>query len=110
MRPLPVVIPIRDWDDRLPFERPIGIVDRQTKLATSTLDGAKRAVAARKTRPCMYRNLQLSDRECSLTPSPLVEDEFASSREDGDRGIDAFRLSTPIPGRDRSESDRRRQP
>jgi hypothetical protein len=72
MHPLPIVIPVSDWDDRLPFERPISIVNWQTKLATSPLDGAECAIAARKTRPCMYRNVQPGDCERSFTPSPLV--------------------------------------
>ena len=110
MGPLPIVIPARDWDDGLPFERPIGIVNRQTQLATSTLDGAERAIAARKTRPCMYRNVQPGDSECSLTPSPLIGDKLASSGEDGDSGTDAFRSSAHIPGWDRSGSDRLSQP
>jgi hypothetical protein len=69
---LPVVFPVHNGNDRLPFENPAGIIDRQPKLATSALDGTERAKAVRKARPDMHWNVQPSDGECSLAPHILA--------------------------------------
>jgi hypothetical protein len=104
----PVVVPVRHRDDSLPFENPAGDIDRQPKLATSALDGAERAKAARKARPDMHWNIEPSGSECSLAPSPLIGNEPSASNKYGDSGIDTFWLPAHIPGWDDSRSDRYR--
>ena len=51
MRPPPVVVPIRDWADRLPFKCVAGLLDRQAELPAGAHNGAQCAIAADECRP-----------------------------------------------------------
>src|SRR5256885_1993589 len=100
-----IVVPVNYRPHGLPFEYPADVVDRQRKFAASTDDGAERTKSPCISRPNRHRNVQPGKSEGSLTPAPLVRDEFASSGKYRDSGIDAFCLPVHIPGRDRSGPD-----
>ena len=100
-----IVIPAGNRPDGLPFERSTGVVNRQPKFAAGTDDGADRAKPARISRPSRHRNVEPSDSEGSLTPVPLVGDNFAGTGQYGHSVIDASWLPADIPGRNRSGHD-----
>jgi hypothetical protein len=76
MRAPPLVVPVRDRADRLPFQGAAG-VDGQTEPSAGAHDGAQGAISARECRLGRDRDAQPAPGERSLAPALFIGEQFA---------------------------------